>query len=277
MSLRAVSAAAPGAAAKIRAAMRRDGLAVVDGLFPKPLLKKLRDSVLKRHESGELRRRGLVRDIAGRYAAVIPFEGPFLDKRFYANSKVLKAMAALLGPDFCIGSLETVISLPGAYRQHLHIDSPIRFDTAIGKGKRRWRGDLTDLPPYAVTLCVPLVDLSEENGATALWPGSHKTALRPTPPSDAAIRRGFPEEHMVGPVGRCFFFDFRTFHCGMPNYTREPRPILMFVFTRSWYRDPNLTDVYPSVVVEKRRLKKMPEAHRKLFLLSPASRRPVWS
>jgi len=266
-----------GAPAKVRAAMKRDGAVALDGLFPKPLLRRMRALVLRRHESGELRERGLVRDIAGRYAAVLPFEGPFLERAFYANPKVLDSISALLGTDYCIGSLEAVISLPGAYRQHLHVDSPIRFDEAVGGRKRRFRGDLSGLPPYAVTLCVPLCDLTEDNGATALWPGSHKTALLPKPPSDARIRRKYPEERMVGKMGDCFLFDFRTFHCGMPNYTRDPRPILMFVFTRSWFRDPNLTEVHPSVVITKRNLARVPERHRRLFMLAPAARRAIYA
>jgi hypothetical protein len=81
---------------------------------------------------------------------------------------------------------------------------------------------------------------------------------------------------MAGPFGRSFLFDYRTFHCGLPNMSREPRPLLMFVFTRSWYRDPNLTEVFPDVVISKRDLARVPERHKRLFLLAPASRRPLW-
>lgn len=257
--------------------MTRDGAVAFGGLFPMSVLKKIRREVLRRHEKGELRERGLVRDIGGRYAAVLPFEGPFLDARFYANGAVGDMMSALLGPDYRIGSLEAVIAEPLAGRQHQHIDGPIRFDRAIGGTKRAYKGDLSDLPPYAVTLCVPLCDVDEENGPTAIWPGSHRTALRARPPGERQIGREFPVEHMAGGFGRSFLFDFRTFHGGMPNYSREPRPLLMFVFTRAWYRDPNLADVYPSVVISKRSLERVPERHRPLFALAPAARRPVWA
>ncbi|MEK7383264.1 MAG: hypothetical protein AAB262_08250, partial [Elusimicrobiota bacterium] len=62
----------------------------------------------------------------------------------------------------------------------------------------------------------------------------------------------------------------------LPNHTAEPRPLLMFVFTRSWYRDPNLTDVFPSVVITKRNLKRVPDRYRHLFMLAPAARRALW-
>ena len=262
---------------RVRRAMERDGAVAFDGLFPLPLLKKIRAEVLRRHESGELRERGLVRDIGGRYAALLPFAGPFLERAFYANARLHAMLGVLLGPGYCIGSLEAVISLPGASRQHQHIDGPIRFDRVVGKKKRRFSGDLSGLPPYAVTLCVPLCDLDETNGPTALWPGSHRAALRARPPRAAEVSRMYRVEHMAGKFGRTFMFDYRTFHGGEPNMSREPRPLLMFVFMRSWYRDPNLIDVFPHVVIAKRDLEKIPECDRPLFLLAPSARRAVWS
>ncbi|MBI2386555.1 MAG: phytanoyl-CoA dioxygenase family protein [Elusimicrobia bacterium] len=261
---------------KVRSAMERDGAVAFANLFPLPLLKRLRAEVLRRHASGELHARGLVRDIAGRYAAVLPFEGPFLDPGFYADPKLRAMLAALLGEDYRISSLETVIAMPGAYRQHQHIDAPIRFDRSVGGKKIVFPGDLSALPPYAVTLCVPLCDVTEENGPTAIWRGSHRAALRARPPGEKEVARRFPVERMAGPFGRSFFFDYRTFHGGMPNLTSEPRPVLMFVFTRSWFRDPNTADVFPRLVVSRRSLARVPERHRPLFLLAPAARRALW-
>ena len=256
--------------------MARDGVVVFEDLFPKPLLERVRREVLRRHESGELRERGLVRDIGGRYAAVLPFSGPFLEPRFYANPRLLGLAGALLGADHCIGSLEAVISLPGSSEQHQHLDGPIRFDRAIGGRRRPYSRDLSALPPYAMTLCVPLCDVDEENGPTAIWRGSHRVALRPRVPGESAIRRAFPEERMVGPFGRSFLFDFRVFHGGLSNMTREPRPLLMFVWTRSWFRDPNLNDVFPRVAIAPKDLARVPARHRRLFMLAPAARRALW-
>jgi hypothetical protein len=59
--------------------------------------------------------------------------------------------------------------------------------------------------------------------------------------------------------------------------SREPRPVLMFVFTRSWFRDPNLSEVHPGVVISRRDLARVPERHRRLFMLSLSARRPLWS
>ena len=82
---------------KIRLGMERDGAVAFENLFPPSLLRRMRREVLRRHESGELRERGLIRDIGGRYAAVLPFEGPFLEPEFYANPRLLAIVEAFLG------------------------------------------------------------------------------------------------------------------------------------------------------------------------------------
>ena len=260
----------------VRAAMARDGVVVFKSLYPRPLLEKIRTHVLRRHESGELRRRGLVRDIGGRYTAVLPFEGPFLDERFYAHAALLRVLESLLGADYVIGSLETVIALPGSTAQYQHLDGPLRLEQGAGRAKRGYAGDLSDLPPYALALATPLCDVDEDNGPTALWPGSHRVALRPRLPSEAEISRRFPVAHMTGRFGFSYLYDYRTFHRGTPHFAREARPLLMSVFTRSWYRDPNHAEVAPSVVIAKRDYAKVPARRRPLFALAPAARRALW-
>lgn len=261
---------------RVASGMKRDGVVVFDDLFPVRLLKMARREVLRRHESGELRERGLVRDIGGRCTAVLPFAGPFLKRAFYANPRLVEIVAALLGREHGIGSLEVVMALPGATRQYQHVDGPLRFDRLVRGKKKGFHGDLSELPPYALALAVPLCAVDEVNGPTAIWPGSHRAALRARLPSEAAIRREFPVERMTGDFGRAYLYDYRTFHRGMPNLSREPRPLLMLVFTRSWFRDPNLAEVFPSVVITKRNFERVPQRYQYLFALAPAARRPLW-
>lgn len=263
-------------ARRVVAGIRRDGLAVFERLFPLPFLKKARAAVLRRHESGELRRRGLVRDIGGRYTAVLPFEAPFLAPDFYAHPGLSSILPALLGPDWRLSSLEAVISLPGSSEQYQHLDGPIRFDRLEGGKRRGFGGDLSSLPPYALALATPLCDVDEENGPTVLWPGSHKEALLARLPSEAAIRRRFPEARMTGAFGQSYLYDYRTFHRGTPNHSREVRPLLMLVFARAWYRDPNLAEASSGLAVSARDLSRVPDRHRPRFALAPAARRRLW-
>ncbi|MDX6770346.1 MAG: phytanoyl-CoA dioxygenase family protein [Elusimicrobiota bacterium] len=257
---------------KVVAALRRDGLVVFENLFPAPLLEKVRALVVRRHESGALRRRGLVRDIAGRCTSLLPFEGPLLDPRLYAHPALRDALPALLGADYRLSSLEAIVALPGCGRQHQHIDGPIRFDRAVGGARRGFGGDLSALPPFALALATPLCAVDEENGPTALWPGSHRVALRWPLPSEREVSRRFPEVRMTGPFGRSYLYDYRTFHRGLPNHSREVRPLLMLVYTRSWYRDPNLADAEPSPLIGRRELARVPASLRELFAFAPAAR-----
>lgn len=261
----------------VAAAVRRDGLAVLDGLFPRSWLGTLRREVLRRHASGELRRRGLVRDIGGRYTAVLPFSGPFLDARLYANPKLAGTLAALLGPDWRVGSLEAVVSLPGSSEQYQHLDGPIRFDVMAGGRKKGFAGDLSRLPPYALALATPLCDVEEDTGPTVLWPGSHRDALRARIPSEAAVRRRWPEARMTGRLGFSYLYDYRLFHRGTPNLSREVRPLLMLVFVRPWYRDPNLHEVRSGLAIGPRELRRVPARHRERFALAPAARKALWA
>ncbi|MBI3549221.1 MAG: phytanoyl-CoA dioxygenase family protein [Elusimicrobia bacterium] len=260
----------------IQSSMRRDGAVAFDSIFPLPLLKRIRALVLRRHESGELRRNGLIRDIGGRYAAVLPFEGPFLSPAFYANERLHAVVSALLGADYCIGSLETVISLPGSSPQHQHIDGPIRFDTRVGKKRAFHVRGLAETPPYAIGLATPLCDVREENGPTAIWRGSHLEALLPRPPGEAVVRRRYPEDRLAGRFGFSYLFDYRVFHGGLANMSREVRPLLMTVFVRSWFRDPNLVEVDRGVVIKERDYRRVPESRKPLFALAAASRRKLW-
>ncbi len=266
----------PALLRRVRAGVERDGVVVFENLFPLPCWRRRARRCCARWESEALRR-GLVRDVAGRATSLLPLARPFLDERLYAQPIVLAALPSLLGPDFRLSSVEAIVALPGSGRQHQHIDGPIRFDRQVGGARRGYGGDLSALPPFALALATPLCAVDEENGPTALWPGSHRVALRSPLPSEREIRRRFPEARMTGPFGRSYLYDYRTFHRGLPNFSREPRPLLMLVYTRDWYRDPNLAEVEPGPFIAPRDYARVPERLRFLFGFAPAARRALWT
>lgn len=251
---------------KALSALSRDGVVRLDGLFNKPLLRRIAATVRGLERAGALDRR-VVRDIAGRRTSLLPFAGPFLERSFYANPRLLRLVDGMLGASARIGSLEVVWSRSGAARQYQHIDGPLRLD---GRGPGR-----AELPAYALALATPLCDVDEENGPTAVWPGSHRAALGRRLPSEAAIRRRYREARMTGRFGFSYLYDYRTFHCGLPNHSAEDRPLLMLVFTRAWYRDPNLDEVRPRLLLSAADYRRIPSARRGLFALAPAARREL--
>ena len=86
-----------------------------------------------------------------------------------------------------------------------------------------------NLPVYAVNVAVPLIDVDTRMGPTGVWLGSHRW-----PGHEAQI-----ETMTVAPLqrGDCMLLDYRTLHAGLPNASRQARPIIYMVYARPWFFD----------------------------------------
>ena len=79
-----------------------------------------------------------------------------------------------------------------------------------------------------ITIVVPLVDFTAENGATQLLPGSH--ALGSAPSRRLLLRDG---ARVATPrLGQLVAYDARTYHRGLGNSTAASRPALVFRYDR---------------------------------------------
>jgi hypothetical protein len=134
--------------------------------------------------------------------------GAFGRPAVFANSILLKFLVPLLGSDMHMSNFTAVVSYPGATKQHAHSDHPHLF---LGIGPA--------LPVYAVNVAVPLIDVDIKTGPTGVWLGSHRWAEAPkmlsTDPTACALQRG-----------DCMLLDYRTLHAGLPNLSRQTRPIV---------------------------------------------------
>lgn len=90
------------------------------------------------------------------------------------------------------------------------------------------------LPPFYMTMLVPLVELSAENGATEFILGSHRMTL-----AQARAKTGQrPATLLAAAKPRSLIlFDGRIIHRGGPNTTQEARPVLYLTYTKRWYND----------------------------------------
>ncbi len=155
-----------------------------------------------------------------RYLMAVDLSGGFADCEIYANRFVLAVARMALDEDAILESFGAVVSLAGAQQQHIHRDGPLLFDAGISP----------ILPCHALTLAMPLVDMNEMQGSTALWPCSHRwkernEEVKPIAPDVAA--------------GSCVLWDFRLYHGGTANRSQEPRPMVYATYARRWYQDPN--------------------------------------
>ena len=215
---------------KISAARQREldglfsdrGVLLVDNVFDAEALVALAGPYFERYASAstdELEAT-CVRVGQERYMVTVPLEPPFDQPWLYANPIVKQLVRGWLGEHFVLNSFGSVIAFPGAPAQHTHVDHPRLFAA---------QGLDTRLPPYAVTMIVPLMPITERNGGTQVWEGSHRV------PGDAW--RELSPSLLVADPGASLFMDYRVWHGGAANRAQVPRPLLYVVYSRPWFRD----------------------------------------
>lgn len=82
---------------------------------------------------------------------------------------------------------------------------------------------------YMMNVMWALDDFTEENGATRVWPGSHKTDPNGILPERDAISA-------VMPRGSAFIFLGSALHSGGENRSRKPRRGAIFSYCQGWLR-----------------------------------------
>jgi len=195
----------------------RDGYVVLEHIFDAAFADELRAEYLRQFPD--------VTSSSDRYKVgnrriqvPITMKGPYLSPDLYANPELLRLARGLLGENFLIDSLAIVTALPRAKMQHLHKDHE---DLSPGNEVVR-----ALMGAYAVTIAIPLVDLTPETGTTRLFTRSHLRPLR--------------EEEFALPYierGRAYAMDYRLWHQGTQNRSGTERPIIYLVYAKPWFTD----------------------------------------
>jgi ectoine hydroxylase-related dioxygenase (phytanoyl-CoA dioxygenase family) len=145
----------------------------------------------------------------------------FIFEDVLANPWATDIIQCMLGPRPTLRFYSANTAFKAEGRQPPHVD--INFD----------------FPPIPFGFCVNvnLVDTSAENGSTELWLGTHTVPDRyKVIDSDALEQRRklSPPIQPSLPKGSLVIRDFRLWHAGMPNKTKEPRVMLVSVQVRRW-------------------------------------------
>ena len=185
-----------------------------------------------------------------RFMITVSLTTPFNTPKLYANPFYIELIKGLLGESCILNGFGSVVSLPGAKEQHWHHDHPpLFYDINIDPF----------LPCYAITVVVPLVDVNESNGTTAMMLKSHRFPRGATP--KAGVEIIYPE----APVGSCLLFDYNTKHSGQANNSDAIRPILYNIYSRPWFRDCKNYSKQRDLEITQKELKRIPEEHLHLF------------
>ena len=241
------------------ALFRENGALFLKNAFPEALIRKVAEAFEQTYLSlstKELKKRdALVGD--RRYMITVDIKKPFNNVGLYANPVLMPILESLLSVHLRIASFGVVVAKPDADDQPIHLDHPPLFDS---------NSQCDQLPPYAVTLVVPLVEITEQRGPTAIWTGTHRSPDRLRQLQQLMETPDYTEaQRPTTKLGDAYVMDYRVIHGGLANNSDVARPILYVVYSRPWFRDGFNFSAQPSVLISKKQRKKIPERWQGLF------------
>jgi len=127
---------------------------------------------------------------------------------FYTHEKVLSGITAVLGDNFKLSSLNYRAAKPGSGQQKLHVD----YGNTV--------------PEYGYKVCNTLWlldDFVENNGATRIVPGTHKSKILPQDALEDPNQPHPDEIKIISPAGSVFIFNSHVWHGGTINQTNNHR------------------------------------------------------
>ncbi len=137
---------------------------------------------------------------------------------FYTHSKVLSGIEAVLGPQFKLSSLNYRAAKPGMGLQKLHVD----YGNTVADGH------------YKVCNTIWLLDdFTEDNGATRIVPGTHKSKVLPDEAMEDPELTHPREIKIIAPAGSVFIFNSHVWHGGTTNHTNKDRRSIHSYFCTS--------------------------------------------
>jgi ectoine hydroxylase-related dioxygenase (phytanoyl-CoA dioxygenase family) len=138
-------------------------------------------------------------------------------ERCYTDPAVLAAARQVIGEEFRVNSLNYRASLPGQGHQGLHGD---------------WSGAVEDGDFHILNSMWVLDDFTEENGATRIVPGSHKSGRWPTDDLERATDEHPDQIIAAAPAGSVIIFNAHVWHGGTLNRTAQRRRGMPMSFCR---------------------------------------------
>lgn len=133
-----------------------------------------------------------------------------------AHPRVLAVLDRLLMPNYLLSALQAINIQPGEAAQLAHHD-----DGFYPVPRPR--------EPLAAATIWAIDDFTADNGATVLYPGSHRWGKRRPGPGDQAIP-------VVMPAGSCVFFVGTLWHGGGANNTGHDRLAVTAQYCQPWLR-----------------------------------------
>jgi hypothetical protein len=208
-------------------AIRTDGLVVLENIVSHAHLDILRERMDEDSQKLiDVEKWGGAGQIKGHLQQGPPPFAPYIFSDIVANPFVIQVTRELLGEGVYNSFYNGNTNSPGSGKQPLHRDS-----------RHLWPGQKVAHPAASVVINISPMDVSEENGAVELWPGSHlDTAVdgRVEEEAEEARRRIVPPVRGTAKKGSALIRDIRLWHRGVPNPSDRPRHMIAMIHNVHW-------------------------------------------
>lgn len=173
--------------------------------------------------------RGRTNGPEGHYAQGPPVAAQYVFADVLANPLAVQVSALAVRSSLQLTLLNANSIVPCTAAQQLHRDQG-----------NLWPDMEQTHRPWNIAVHVPLSDTTAENGATEVWPDTHRLAHVGPVPSDPAELEAradiSPPIALACPAGGIILRDNRAWHRGMPNRTDRPRIMLSLIYASMWSR-----------------------------------------
>lgn len=216
----------PSTVTAVVEALDRDGYVIVGRVVSDAVLDAMRKVLTA--DTAELRRRWRAAcddaDFPFHVSQPMPCVSEHVHRDVVANRFVTQVTEAVLGAGVHNHFYNCNVNLPGSDRQALHRDAP-----------HLWIDPIHPTTSIVVNVCP--VDVDERNGATELWPGTHRLlgATRVTPEAEADRRCLVQPVRATTRRGDVLLRDPRLWHRATPNHGTEPRHMVAMVHSKWFY------------------------------------------
>ncbi|MBL8328383.1 MAG: phytanoyl-CoA dioxygenase family protein [Rubrivivax sp.] len=202
---------------------RQQGAVQLDGVFSLSEMTRLQQAFERqqaRYLNGQLPE-DVLHVGNRRYMLTMTLDSTFGAPTMVASGLFLPLMRELLGSECILSAYTAVVSLPGSADQGAHKDHTALFE------EEGWQ---EGAPTFAAQVILPLLEMNERTGATAVYKGSQGVPL------NTALEE-LPHQVPEVPLGSCLLVDYAVVHFGRGNRSDQVRPILNLVYSRPWFRD----------------------------------------
>jgi ectoine hydroxylase-related dioxygenase (phytanoyl-CoA dioxygenase family) len=206
--------------------LQEQGFCVLKAHLPSDLINSCRDAFLQVLETYVDKHLHEPNRGTHRHFLPMPFERPCFAPEFFFDSEVMSIIQQALGERIVADQWGCDVPLKGSGYQDIHVDYRRPLFNEIPS---------LQLPMYMVVVSFGLTDITAENGAIEIAPGTH---TMPRDKAFEAVQTDTIKMQTVSlEVGDVLIRHPWTLHRGTPNNTDLPRPLVTIRYVRDWYAD----------------------------------------